>query len=220
MKTITLLFTILISLSGTSGTPAFNQAMQNALTQFGNSKNVADFQNTANSFQRISNTVKEEWLPEYYQAQCYILMSFMDQDPIQKDAFIDLAETAIKNMMNKTPENSEVYALQAFMYTARLVVDPVNRGREYSILSMGSLKKSLAINPQNPRALYLQLSNEIGTADFFGNDVSVYCDRINNLVQNWDDYNVVEPLFPSWGKKQASELTQKCIEKNDINSIK
>lgn len=220
MKTITLLFTILISLSGISGTPAFNKAMQNALTQFGNSKSVADFQNTANSFQRISNTANEEWLPEYYQAQCYILMSFMDKDPTQKDAFIDLAETSIKSILNKVPQNSEAYALQGFMYTARLVVDPANRGREYSILSMKSLRKSLAINPQNPRALYLQLSNEVGTANFFGNDVTVYCERINNLIQNWDEYNKVEPMFPSWGKKQANELSKNCTTQTDTNSIK
>lgn len=219
MKTMTLAFTIFIGFSSFAGTPAFNEAMKNALTQFGQSKNVADFQSTANTFQRIANSAKDEWLPEYYQAQCYILMSFMDQDKIQKDAYLDIAEKAINSILSKVPENSEVYAIQGFMYTARLVVDPVNRGREYSILSMESLKKSLHFNPQNPRALYLQLSNEIGTAKFFGTDVSMYCERINTLIENWDDYNQAEPLYPSWGEKQAQGLTENCTETN-TDSIK
>jgi hypothetical protein len=189
---------------------AFNEAMKSALNQFKSSKSLTDFQNTANTFNRISSAANTEWLPSYYQAQCYIYMSFMDKDVINKDAYLDIAETSINRILELAPNNSEAYALQSFMYTGRLVVDPMTRGKEYTMLSMTSIKKSLAINPTNPRALYLELSNEIGMAGFFGSDTSVYCERIYALLENWDSFNKVTEMYPTWGKNQVEGLTSNC----------
>lgn len=210
MKTITTVIAVLLSILTYAGTPAYNQAMKAALGQFSTSKSVDELQATANSFQRISKIADQEWLPEYYQAHCYILMSFSITDNTQKDAYLDIAETAITNILERQPMNSEALALQAFMYTGRLVIDPMTRGREFSIKSNESLKKSLSINPQNPRALYLQLTNEIGMADFFGTDSAIYCERIKSLQKNWDTYNQVQDLEPSWGKNQAQSLKANC----------
>lgn len=163
----------------------------------------------------------EEWLPKYYHAQCYILMSFMDRkaDAATKDAYIDQAETSINSMIEIQPENSEVYALQSFMNTARLVIDPMTRGQEFSIKSATSVKKSLSFNPTNPRALYLQLSNEVGAAQFFGKDVSIYCDRINALLENWDEFNKSEPMHPQWGKNQVIGMAANCTPKSDTTTV-
>lgn len=210
MKTTTTLFlSFSLSLMGFTNNN-YHQAMQAALNQFSTAKNITDLQSTANSFNRISNNADQEWLPNYYKAHCYILMSFMEKNGTQKDAFLDIAEEAIHKVLKVQPENSEAYALQAFMFTGRLVVDPMTRGREYSILSNTALKKSLAINPTNPRALYLQLTNEIGTAGFFGTDTSVYCERIEALNTNWDKYNKTKGMEPSWGKDQANGLKSNC----------
>jgi hypothetical protein len=184
--------------------------MAAALGQFSTARNISEYQETANSFNRISNLASTQWLPNYYQAQCYILMSFMEKDATQKDAYLDRAEKAITTVLAIQPENSEAFALQAFMFTGRLVIDPMTRGREYSIRSNQSLKKSLAINPTNPRALYLQLTNEIGTAGFFGTDTSIYCERITTLNENWDKFNKTEAMNPSWGKNQALGLKSNC----------
>ena len=194
--------------------------MVSALNQFKASKSLSDFQNTANTFNRISSAANTEWLPSYYQAQCYIYMSFMDKDAGNKDAYLDLAESSINHILALTPNNSEAFALQSFMYTGRLVVDPMTRGKEYTMLSMSAIKKSLAINPTNPRALYLELSNEVGMASFFGTDKSVYCDRINALLENWDSYNQVADMHPSWGKGQVEGLTSNCQTTTDSTQTK
>ncbi len=220
MKKITTTLALFLSMVTMANTTAFNAAMSSALSQFKSAKSLVDFQNTANTFNRISSTANQEWLPSYYQAQCYIYMSFMDQDVINKDAYLDLAESAINHILELESNHSEVYALQSFMYTGRLVIDPMTRGKEYSMLSMVSIKKSLAINATNPRALYLQLSNEVGMAAFFGTDKSVYCDRINALLENWDTYNKVAEMHPSWGKSQLEGLTSNCPTTTDSTQIK
>ena len=215
MKLITTTIAILLSLF-TFANNGYDDAMAAALNQYNTAKTVSDFQNTANTFNRIANMANEEWLPEYYEAQCYILMSFIDReaDATQKDGYLDIAEKRINSMLEKSPQNDEVYALQAFMNTGRLVIDPMTRGREYSIKSMTSVKTALAFNPHNPRALYLELSNEVGSSAFFKEDTSKYCDRINSLMQNWDEYNQTQPMHPVWGKAQVENLQkQNCQDK-------
>lgn len=215
MKTVKqFILTITITMIGffTMANSTYHSAMESALLEFKNAKSINEFQNTANTFQRISNSASNEWLPLYYHAHCYIIMSFMEKDNAQKDVYLDQAEKALKTILTTQPENSEVFTLQGYMYTGRLVVDPMTRGREFSIKSNESLKKALELNPTNPRALYLQLTNEIGTADFFGTDTQVYCERIEKLNQNWDAFNQSESLHPKWGKEQALSLKNNCKE--------
>lgn len=223
MKAITTTIALFITLFTFAGNNGYTEAMESALKQFETSKSVAEFQNSANTFSRISNMAKEEWLPNYYEAHCYIIMSFMDRtaEAAQKDEYLDIAESRINSVLEKQPQNDEMLALQSFMYTARLVIDPMTRGREYSIKSMTSVKTALAINPKNPRALYLELSNEVGTANFFKEDTSKYCDRINQLLANWDEFNQSEPMFPAWGKNQVQGLAKGCeTESNTIKETK
>jgi hypothetical protein len=215
MKTITTTIAILFSIFTMAGNNGYTEAMQSALKQMEVSKSPTDFQNTANTFNRISKMADTEWLPAYYEAQCYILMSFMDReaDAATKDGYLDVAEERINKILKSHPQNDEAYALQSFMYTGRLVIDPMTRGREYSIKSMTAIKTALAFNPKNPRALYLELSNEVGSANFFKEDTSKYCDRINNLFSQWDELNKVAELHPSWGKGQVNGMAKNCQPK-------
>ena len=221
MKTITITLGLLISILSFGTNNGYNQAMGAALNQFKSAKTVEDFKETANSFHRISGMAKEEWLPKYYHAQCYILMSFVDHnaDAITKDQYLDEAELSINSILVSHPGNDEAFALQSFMYTGRLVIDPMTRGREFSIKSGTSIQKSLAINPTNPRALYLQLSNEVGAASFFGKDPIIYCERIQALLANWESYNKSPEMHPKWGKSQVAGLAKNCTSKNDSTVI-
>ncbi len=210
MKAIITLIIILISFHSFGRNSGYTEAMELGLIQLNNSKSAVDLKNTANTFNRISNTANQEWLPIYYEAQCYILMSFRVSDKAIKDEYLDIAESRINEILTLQPKNDEAFALQSFMYTARLVIDPMTRGREFSIKSMSSIKTALAFNPNNPRARYLQLSNEVGTANFFGEDPSKYCENILNLLENWDELNTVKDLHPLWGKFQVKGLAENC----------
>lgn len=208
MKTITLVISLLFV--AYSHNSKYKQAMSSALEEFGNASSLEQMQASANNFDRIAAAAHEEWLPLYYEAYCYIIMSFMHSEAVQKDAYLKIAQESFVKMDELSPENSEVWALKGFMYTATLVVDPMSRGQEYSKKSQKAIAKALSINPNNPRALYLQLSNEVGTAEFFGKDASVYCDRIENLRKNWETYDTSKGFEPKWGKNQLNRLIVNC----------
>jgi hypothetical protein len=96
------------------------------------------------------------------------------------------------------------------LHTARLVIDPMSRGQRMMAASGKAIGQSLAINPKNPRAQYLLLSNEVGQAQFFGKDPSEYCERINTLLVNWDDLNQSAEFYPKWGKDEVAGLAENC----------
>ncbi len=213
MKTVTTVITVLfISLNLSAQSEIYFQKMGEALAGFSTIESSKDYISVASNFERISNVETEQWLPLYYHAQCFVLMSFVDQDADgeKKDSYLDIAEASINKMIVLVPEESEVYALQSFMYTARIVINPMERGMIYSQKSGQSIQKSLALKSSNPRAKYLKLSNEIGMADFFGQETSQYCDEVSVLLEGWDDFKPESEIHPSWGKDMVAGIVESC----------
>jgi hypothetical protein len=212
MKTTLISIAILLaSLTGMSQNNEYNKAMGDALRQYSTCANVADFQALANRFSLIANTEKSEWLPLYYQAHCYIIMSFMEPtDAAKKDNYIDVAEKSIKKMIELAPNESEIYALQSLMYSARLMVSPMERGQQYSGLSAQAVGMALGLDANNPRAKFIKLRNDMGAAQFFGKDPKEFCPQAAELLANWDNYKIKSPFYPSWGKDQVAEIVKDC----------
>lgn len=210
-KTILSIAILLTTLTGMSQSKEFAGAMGEALSQYANCKTINDFQTLGNRFSLIANAEKTEWLPFYYHAHCYILMSFMEpSDVVKKDSYLDEAEKSIDKMIALVPNEAEAFALQSFYYTARLVVNPMERGQEYSMLSGQAVGKALSIDPNNPRAKVIKLQNDMGAAQFFGKDPKEYCPQASELLANWDNYKLKSLLYPAWGKNQVAEIVSGC----------
>ncbi len=214
MKKVVLLLTaVSFVFTSMADRPEFQQAMGKALAGYADCKTIEDYQGLANKFERIANAEKTEWLPLYYHAHCYIIMSFMEQSGMaKKDEYIDVAEISVNKIIEMVPDESEVYVLQSFMLTARLVVDPMTRGQQYSILSGKAVGTAITLNPDNPRAKLISIQNEMGTAQFFGSDVSKYCVQAKKLLENWDDFKPASSIHPNWGKDQVEEIVNSCKE--------
>ena len=212
MKTTLLTIVILfVALTGRSQSKEFTGAMGEALGQFAACKSIADYQVAANRFSLIANTEKTEWLPYYYHCFCYVMMSFMEPtDAVKKDSYLDEAEKSITKMIELSSKESEVYALQSLFYSARLVVNPMERGQKYSALSAQAVGMALGLNANNPRAKFIKLKNDMGSAQFFGKDPKEFCPQANELLASWDSYKVKSPIYPSWGKDQVEEILKEC----------
>lgn len=193
--------------------PKYYQKMGETLPKFGECKTIDDFQSLANQFNVIANAETQEWLPLYYEAQCYIIMSFRtNESPAKKDEYLDVAELAINKMLVLAPNESEAYTLQGFYYTGRLVVNPQERGQKFGQLSGQVVGRALGIEPENPRAQLMQLQNELGTARFFGSDTKPFLVKAQLLLENWDGYKIKSRLHPQWGKDQVEGIVKSLQE--------
>ncbi|MDD4646364.1 MAG: hypothetical protein PHY99_10300 [Bacteroidales bacterium] len=192
MKKLILTIAILsVVLAGRSQSKEFTTAMSEGLTQFAKCKTIDDYQALGNRFSLIANAEKAEWLPLYYHAHCYILMSFMESaDATKKDSYLDVAEKSISKMIELAPKESEVYVLQSMMYSARLVVNPMERGQEYGGLIMQSIGIARGLDSTNPRAKFMKLKSDMGTAEFFGKSPKDFCPQATEILAGWDNYKV------------------------------
>jgi hypothetical protein len=211
-KTILSLAIVLFSLLSVAQTTDFQQTMGETLGQFSTCRNVADFQALGNKFQMIANIEKSEWLPVYYHAYCYIIMSFVEPtDAVKKDSYLDEAQKSIEKLVAMAPGEAEVFILQSFYFTARLVVNPTERGQQFSGLSGQAIGKALAMDPTNPRARLMKIQMDMGSAKFFGQDTKSFCPQAKELLSGWDHFKPKSPLYPSWGKDQAEGIVKGCL---------
>jgi hypothetical protein len=209
-KIILLIAVVLISLVSMAQKPEYYQTMGETLGEYANCKGVPDFQALGNKFELIANVEKTEWLPLYYHAHCYILMSFMEQDAAKKDGYLDVAEKSVSKLIEMAPDEAEVFVLQSFYLTGRLVVNPMERGQEYSGLSGQAIGKALALDATNPRAQMMKIQMDMGTARFFGTDPKSFCPQAKDLLANWDNFKPKSPLYPNWGKDQVVGIVKGC----------
>ena len=210
-KFIFLLVVVLFNLAAMAQKPEFLQTMGETLGEFSNVQNVADMQALGNKFQMIANVEKEEWLPLYYHAHCYIILSFMEQgDAAKKDSYLDVAENSIKKLIELAPNEAEAFVMQAFYLTGRLVVNPMERGQEYSGLSQQAIGKALALDSSNPRAQLLKIQMDMGSAPYMGMDPKSFCPQAKELLAKWDNFTPKSPIHPVWGKDQISEIAKGC----------
>ncbi len=210
-KTILLISAAIIACTLMGANEKYYQKMGETIGQFSSCRSIEDFQNLANRFSVIANAETKEWLPLYYESHCYIIMSFMDRTGADnKDRYLDQANSSIEKMLELVPQESEVHALQAFYYTGRLVVNPPERAQTTAPQVSASIGRALSLDPDNPRAKYIRLSNEIGTARFFGSDTTPYCKSAQELLDSWDSYRLKSHIHPAWGKDHVEEITNAC----------
>ena len=212
MKTTVLIIAgLVVAASAFATTDNYQKVMGKALGELSQAKTIEEYQAAANKFMMIAGAEQNEWLPLYYHAQCYVILSFMEKEsPFKRDEYLDVASASVEKMVQLAPSEAEVFVMQGQLYSARLMIDPMTRGQKYSAMSAQSIGRALAIEPENPRAKYMEIANEIGTARFFGKEISQYCFKAQELYDVWDTYETISPLYPQWGKEQVAGILKQC----------
>jgi len=212
MKKVSLILSAILLATIVRGqTEQYYQKMGETLGKFASSNSAEDYQDLANQLRVIASMEPEEWLPLYYETHCYILMSFSGQlTSASQHTYLEKASAAVDQMLDIAPGEAEVYVMKAFYHTAYMVVDPPARAMSTSPLISEALTRALSIDPENPRARFLGISNEMGTANFFGSDTTPICKKAIQLLDSWDNYALKSPIHPSWGKNETEGLVKSC----------
>ncbi len=209
-----LLLTTLISASAlllSFNTGGYESAMKSTLDDMKKVQNLADLVVIANKFDRIGTAEKDQWLPYYYSAYCYILMTTQESDLTKWDSYLNTADINIEKSEKLNPNMVEILALRGFSSMMRINVDPAVRGQEYSMKSVGYLQQANQLNDQNPRVILMLAQMQYGTAQFFGSDTAPICDQFKKAVELFDQQsNDSDSILPSWGKPQAQSMVKNC----------
>lgn len=161
-------------------------------------------------FERIASVEKANWLPNYYVALVNTIEVFKSQDKSKAPAYLDKAQVALDDATAISPNNPELMVVQALIYTAWIVQDPMTNGMKYSGKAMEQYYKAQAIAPENPRVVFSKAEFEIGGAKYWGKDTKPMCAEIERSLVLFAKFKPETAFHPSWGLDRAKEVLATC----------
>ncbi|WP_353719374.1 hypothetical protein [Dyadobacter sp. 676] len=206
ITTILLICTVVFAFAQNGDYSARLEASVKKLDQ---AKSVGDFENLEKAFVQLGNTQKTEWLPYYYAAFCNAKIGFLLQDDGEKiepysvrgEAQIKKSESLVKGDNNAL---AEVYVVQAMIYRTKVFISPMTMGRQYGPLSDQFLKKAQNLDPENPRAIYLEAWMKYYTPKLWGGDKDLAKELAGKAIRKLGPTTF--SVAPHWGKAESEAL--------------
>jgi len=185
----------------------YTAAMKKNLALMDSAKTSADFQALANTFERIGEAEKTQWLPFYYAGLALSTSGWIDPN-VDKDA----NSTRINILCDKAEaldSNSEIYVLRNMSATQQMLVDPQTRWQTYGMQASRDLQIATRLNPDNPRIYYLQGESLMNTPVAFGGGKDKAKPLFEKAIALFKS-DKPKPLWPNWGLENAEQELAKC----------
>ncbi|MEO8764752.1 MAG: hypothetical protein ABI416_10715 [Ginsengibacter sp.] len=176
-------------------------AMKTNITLLDSMMSKGNGEDVANSFERIGDAEKTQWLPYYYAALGTVSQAYIEKDNSKKDALAEKAQQLIDKaeaILGK--ESSETDVIKSMIATAHMMVDPQSRYMTYGPASANLIEKSKSLDSTNPRPVLLQAQGKFFTPEAFGGGKAAakeYFDKANALNEK---FKPETELSPNWGK--------------------
>ena len=167
-----------------------------------------ELQTLANDFEHLTTVAPTNWLVNYYVA--YTNIRLADQSSGGSiDSYCNQAEKYIK-IAEKQPDAdaSEINALYAYLYSAKVKVNPMFRGAKYGKLSREYSEKSIKENPENPRPYLIRAIGIYFTPKVFGGGVAKAKPMLNKALEKFEHFTPKTPNHPHWGKGMAESINK------------
>ena len=212
MKTqfITLVF-LTLSFAGISN-DTYQKAMGQSIEKLFQSKSISEYIDEVNQFERISQIEKNEWLPLYYATFANIMVTFLETDNAKKDAYLDQGQKYLDRAMAIEPNESELYALQGFLYSSRINVDPMVRGIIYVGKMKVTLDKALELDTDNPRVYFLRAQMTLHMPKFVGGGAAKALPFFQRAEEKYRIFKPKTELSPNWGKEVNAVELKKALK--------
>lgn len=214
MKTSILTLLLLVNTIVYGQNNSYEKAMSETLAEFGATNTIEEFKALANKFERIGTAEKEKWLPYYYSGFSYVNMNFMEADAAKKEKYLAKAQELCNKAFKTAPKESELYILQAMIYSGILSMDPMGLGMEYAPKLSKCYAKAIKYNPDNPRTYFMQGNQIYHTPVNFGGGVKNSLPLFETAKEKYDNFKPESLLHPNWGKEENLKLLAKCKENN------
>ena len=221
MKQLLFAVAIIASVAAHAQSDKYTDAMKKNLSMFDSAKATADFENIAAGFQRIGDAEKTQWLPYYWQGLALARIGWMyfpDEKGVTavKVSNLDQSVNDLATRINAAADKadaaatddkakSEIPILRYMALTQQMIVDPQSRYMTFGQQSADYLTKAMQLNPNNPRAAYLQAMSVYGTPEQFGGGK----DAAKALVQKAVELAKAEqtkPLYPHWSLELSEKI--------------
>lgn len=190
----------------------YMKAMEAKVSMIDSTKTPDGWKDLANSFERIAEAEKTQWLPYYYAAFANVMAgtfslpmdgSFGDNSAIV-DPYADKAEQLINKAAELNPANSEIYCVIKMVHNLRMIGNAMARYMTEGPKAAEALNRAKELNENNPRVYILEAQDKYYTPEQFGGSK----DEAKKLFEKANElFAVSKPgssIEPQWGRSQVA----------------
>lgn len=165
--------------------------------------------NAANTFQRIADAEKTQWLPYYYAALGNVMNGMFQGaggkvDATVTDQLADKADELIGKAESLTKENSEIFVVKKLIATLKMMADPQTRWQQYGPIAAEALAKAKQLNPENPRVYLLEGQDKFFTPEQFGGSKTEAKKLFEESKKKFETFKPESEIHPNWGLSQVN----------------
>lgn len=164
----------------------------------------------AEYFKKFTAENKANWLSHYYTGFSYAMASYRWTIPDTRDSLIDEAQKSIDKALELKPEEPELLILQALIYQARIQVNPVARGMNYSMKATSMLQEAMKKDPGNPRAQLLMAYNTYYTPEMVGGGPERALPMFLKARELFNYFSPESDIHPQWGVAETLDMIETC----------
>jgi len=189
----------------------FVKAMEQKLVGYDSVRSNEGLQEVANSFERIAEAEKTQWLPYYYAALSNVNLGFnyaiaarpMGGNADKVDPLADKAEKLLNKAEELSKDNSEIYVVKKLIASLRMLGDVMNRYMTYGPVAAEALATAKKLNPENPRVYVLEGSDLFNTPEEYGGNKAEAKLRLEEALRKFEAFKPESSIHPTWGMGQA-----------------
>ncbi len=209
MKKILIITVLMAAYTASVFSASYEETMTDNIQKMYKASSVSEFTGLANQFERISNAEKDRWQPAYYAAYCYLMATITTEMPAEeKHKLLDSAQAILDALLKSFKTESEIYALQAFVYQIRIT--DMAKGMKYSGLSNEALDQAEKLNPNNPRVYYLKGTNTFHTPKAYGGGKEKAKPLLSKASELFESQKPTNAIEPSWGAGHNKQMLVEC----------
>jgi tetratricopeptide (TPR) repeat protein len=188
------------------------KAMEQNIAAIDTTRSIDGWKELGNTFQRIADVEKNQWLPYYYAALSHVMVGYniaganggMGGFAAQTDPEADQAEKLLNKAVELGKENSEIYCVRKMISSLRLMADPMNRYQTDLPAAAEALQKAKSLDPNNPRVYLLEAQDKFYTPEQYGGSKSEAKMLFEEAMKKYDSFKPESTIHPQWGKSQAT----------------
>ena len=184
----------------------YSKGMEKAFELWQNQKVV----DASNMFERIATAEPDKWLPYYYVSQINTVISFGEKDEDKLSKQLEKAKEFLDVAKAISPNNPELLIQEALINTAWIAFDGATYGMTLSPKNVQLYQQAMEIDPQNPRVILSKAEWDMGSARYFGKDITPYCKDVERALDLFATFKSETPFYPTWGKERAEEVLANC----------
>ena len=186
----------------------YTKAMEQKLAGYDTVRSQTGLQELANSFERIADAEKTQWLPYYYAALSNVNLGMTHvfaAGPIggnadKGDPLADKAENLLKKAEDLSKDNSEIFIIKKMIASLRMLGDLMSRYQTQGAIATEALETAKKLNPENPRVYMLEGIDQFNTPEQFGGSKTEAKRLFDEAIKKFDAFKPESSIHPTWGR--------------------